>query len=189
MIYKTGEHQVCVECLSWLANGDATSLDYYYDEYTSNARLAAIQEGERELVRHYGQLHVHDGEPTMLSMESCDCCQTVLHGERWPVWSYTAPTQTRDIGHGHKRIETMPQFITDIIIDDEAPKNNSATGYGNKLPSCVRLRCADNRIRRVYAVCHSNASTAYIIYKGERILIDMDTEHAIHEAYQQRECK
>lgn len=186
MIYKTGDHYVCMDCAAWLANGDATGLDYYYDEAESQQRLDAIQEGEREIVRRYGQIHV-----VAHSLEffngSCACCgHPDTHGQ-YLVVTYTEPTQARDIGLGHKRTETMPQFIVDIIIDDKAPGHNSATGYGNKLPSQVRLHCADNRIRRVYAICYSNVSTAYILYKGERILIDIDTEHAIHEAYQQKE--
>ena len=187
MIYKTGEFYVCIECLSWLANGDATGLDYYHDADTANARLAAIQEGERVLLEEYGQLHIHDGESIALSMQPCDCCQTVLHGERWPIWSYTAAVGKTDHHEKYGTTKwTCPQFITEIIIDGKTPKHNSATGYGNKLPSQVRLRCADNRTRRVYAICQGNTSTAYILYKGERLILDVNTEHAIHD--HQREC-
>ncbi len=44
----------------------------------------------------------------------------------------------------------------------EAPKNPSRTGYGSKLPTEHSVHF-NGRWRRVYAICHSNVSTFYII--------------------------
>lgn len=80
------------------------------------------------------------------------------------------------------------RFITGISFT-EAPRHSSASGYGNKIPMAYMLHCADNRKRRVYAICYSNASTVYILYKGERLILDVDTEQYIQEEYYNHVCK
>ncbi len=75
---------VCVDCSQWLANGDASPLDFHYGEDEARARLADIQEGERALVESSGG-HIVLGdsdEDEEFSTRACDCCGSRLHGER-----------------------------------------------------------------------------------------------------------
>ena len=46
----------------------------------------------------------------------------------------------------------------------------SATGYGSKIPSSWMVRFA-GRWRRVYVCCYSNASTSYILHRGEKVVV------------------
>ncbi len=74
---------VCPDCWSWLINGDATGLDHHYRGHEADVRLVQIQEGEADLMRTYGSLHMGcalwDDE---FSSTPCDCCGSRLAGER-----------------------------------------------------------------------------------------------------------
>lgn len=48
------------------------------------------------------------------------------------------------------------------------PYQQTASGYGSKLITQYKIKCADNKTRRVYAICYSNAASLYIIVKGEK---------------------
>jgi len=62
-----------------------------------------------------------------------------------------------------------PDFLSKWIIDDCAPANPSRTGYGGKIPTRYRVVCGDGRVRRVYAMCYSNAASFYILVGGNTI--------------------
>ena len=47
----------------------------------------------------------------------------------------------------------------------------TASGYGSKLPTSHMLR-VNNRWRRVYAICYSNAATLYIRLNRMRYIVD-----------------
>lgn len=49
-----------------------------------------------------------------------------------------------------------------------APRNNSATGYGSKIPTSYRV-AYEGRLYRVYCACWSNVGSLYAIIKGERV--------------------
>jgi hypothetical protein len=71
-----------------------------------------------------------------------------------------------------KPIEYVAEgFIVKWIEDKQAPLNRSETGYGPKIPSRYRVKCSDNRTRRIYAVCYSNAASHYVIVNGRALYI------------------
>lgn len=43
------EYQVCPDCACWLANGDATGLDYHLAPDEAEAQLATMQKAEAQL--------------------------------------------------------------------------------------------------------------------------------------------
>lgn len=51
-------------------------------------------------------------------------------------------------------------------------RNTDAQGYGNKI-RCDYMVQINNAARwfRVYAICHSNVSSTYIMTKGEKLFI------------------
>jgi hypothetical protein len=59
-------------------------------------------------------------------------------------------------------------FFLDWMRDEFVPMNRSKSGYGSKIPTQYRIKCADNRVRRVYAICYSNAASHYILVSGNR---------------------
>ena len=73
---------------------------------------------------------------------------------------YTAPDGTRGtwLAVEHKFCTIPASGIT-------------ASGYGAKLPTSHMLR-VNNRWRRVYAICYSNASTLYIMLNRVRYIVD-----------------
>ena len=58
-----------------------------------------------------------------------------------------------------------------IVADASAPRHNSATGYGAKIPTQYRA-LHNGRFYRVYVHQFSNAGTDYILVNGERQVID-----------------
>lgn len=53
----------------------------------------------------------------------------------------------------------------------KAPLNRSRSGYGSKLPTSWELQLQDKRWRRVYVIQYSNAGSAYILVKGEKLFL------------------
>lgn len=51
------------------------------------------------------------------------------------------------------------------------PHNRSRSGYGNKIPTSWELQLQDKRWRRVYVIQWSNAGSAYILVKGEKLFL------------------
>lgn len=54
--------------------------------------------------------------------------------------------------------------------ETEAPRCNSATGYGSKIPTRYMIKF-DNRWRRVYCAIWSNVGTLYAFIDGEKITV------------------
>ena len=46
----------------------------------------------------------------------------------------------------------------------------TASGYGNKLTTPYKVHY-EGRLRRVYATCHSNVSSLYIVVRGEKLYL------------------
>ena len=53
----------------------------------------------------------------------------------------------------------------------------TATGYGDKIPTRYKV-WAGHVWQRVYCCIYSNIGTCYIIRKGERTVVSVDTTHA-----------
>jgi hypothetical protein len=49
----------------------------------------------------------------------------------------------------------------------------TASGYGERIPTRHMVRTIDNRWRRVYATCFSNAATLWIVENGERVIVEL----------------
>ena len=73
-------------------------------------------------------------------------------------------------------VHSVTYLDDDFIVSTaqvDAPKSNqSATGYGKKIPTTWVACCLDNRVRRVYAICYGNASSLYVIVQSKRVFID-----------------
>ena len=55
----------------------------------------------------------------------------------------------------------------------EAPQSGqTATGYGSKIPTRYMVRTIDQKWRRVYAVCYSNAATLYVNHGKEKTIVE-----------------
>lgn len=61
----------------------------------------------------------------------------------------------------------------DALKETEAPRNNSATGYGPKIPTSYMLKYL-NRWRRVYVAIYSNSGTPWVNVNGKRIVVSID---------------
>ena len=53
-------------------------------------------------------------------------------------------------------------------------KQFTASGYGSKIPSPYMVK-RNNRWYRIYIMIFSNSGTAYIISKGERLILKNET--------------
>ena len=53
------------------------------------------------------------------------------------------------------------------------PRNNSASGYGSKIPTSYMIKW-ENRWRRVYCTIYSNIGTCYAMVKGVRVVVTID---------------
>ena len=58
-------------------------------------------------------------------------------------------------------------FITEFE-ETKTPRNRSLSGYGSKIPTCLKAKCMDGRTRRIYAICYSNAASYYIIVNKKK---------------------
>jgi hypothetical protein len=61
----------------------------------------------------------------------------------------------------------------------ETPHFRSASGYGRKIPTCHLVQLKDGKWRRIYVFCFSNSGTAYILVKGEWLVIGPEAEAVI----------
>jgi len=53
-----------------------------------------------------------------------------------------------------------------------AGRQQTASGYGNRLTTSIMLKFdGENRLRRVYCVCHSNCGSLYIFYHGRKLYL------------------
>lgn len=68
---------------------------------------------------------------------------------------------------GPFRTEAVP------VKETTAPRNNSATGYGSRIPTAYMVR-VNNRWRRVYCCIFSNSGTLYIGPFKAGIVVQID---------------
>jgi len=77
----TEDWLVCDTCACYIANGDASSLDYYYDEEKA---LEVFRTMNKSLEETHGYAVLSSEEPYDFSNSRCDCCQC-LAGNRHRV--------------------------------------------------------------------------------------------------------
>lgn len=75
---------------------------------------------------------------------------------------------------------TNPAEVTAVRADATYPRNPYAQGYGPKIPTPYWIHYL-GYWRRVYVMCWSNSGTAYVLVKGERHILDIDTEYRLKE--------
>jgi len=81
------EFMVCADCFPIIANGDASHLDYSYDETEAAKRLEEIDAG----LKAAGFLS--PGTETIeFSTYRCDCCGSNLAGTRYQCTQYGEDT-------------------------------------------------------------------------------------------------
>ena len=71
------------------------------------------------------------------------------------------------------KLVRLPIASPAIRRDDNPPRNRSASGYGNRIPTQWLVRTIDNRWRRVYAICYSNAATLYVWHGKEATIVEL----------------
>ena len=74
-------------------------------------------------------------------------------------------------------LHTDPATVTDVKVT-EAPRNNSVTGYGPKIPTGFMVRI-DNRWHRVYMMQYGNSGSPYIVKGGQDLHLDADTSYRL----------
>lgn len=77
---------------------------------------------------------------------------------------------------------TDPANVINVARDEKPPRARTATGYGGKIPTPYRIRYATGRgVRwlRVYAAVWGNAGSVYILTRGARLVLDIDTEQRV----------
>jgi len=62
------------------------------------------------------------------------------------------------------------EFIYDPTEWQKQGYQQTANGYGNKLNTGYKVLYA-GKVRRVYAVCHSNVASLYVIVKGVKTFL------------------
>lgn len=79
---------VCVDCLLWLTNADASGLDSTFDEDEAARRLVEIQDGDKALRASYGEgvqlVNGDSDEDAEFSATPCAGCGSRLGGARYP---------------------------------------------------------------------------------------------------------
>ena len=85
-LIETGSYMVCMDCYVLILTGDATHLDYYYDEVEADERLDEIESGISRLSSE-GSLHDAENRDEFYKYP-CDCCRSTLHGERREIRSF-----------------------------------------------------------------------------------------------------
>ena len=74
---------------------------------------------------------------------------------------------------------TDPALVTNVRATDTVPrKGQTVSGYGGQIPTSHLIEYG-KRWHRVYVMCWSNAATAYILVRGERLILDTDTEYRL----------
>ena len=82
MAHVSFEGVCCSDCVQPVANGDFSSLDYYYSGEEADRMMQRITEGMEELCEeHGGSLHIGDLVDEF-SRERCDICGSTLAGSR-----------------------------------------------------------------------------------------------------------
>lgn len=74
---------ICLDCFEYLRTGDATFLDFYYEEEESTKILNDIKNGllEMDMISETVDI-ININE---FSISPCECCGTRLAGERYEI--------------------------------------------------------------------------------------------------------
>ena len=75
----------------------------------------------------------------------------------------------------HHESGAQGPFLTESVEvkSTEAPRNNSRTGYGSRLPTRYMVKYL-NKWRRVYCVIYSNVGTLYIGPAKNKTIVQID---------------
>ncbi len=188
-VYVTAELWVCDVCMFANCNGE----DIRDDASSEPAPWALYPVGRFDPAAR-SQTHAPNFDAnaawdsddygiTDFSSGTCDGCGQTLAGSRHRFATLTPlsyPTATPACPGGLRYLH--PHAVTRIIVDDDAPRNRSVSGYGGAIPTAYRVTLADNRTRRVYAMCYGNSASFYVTVRGKRAHVDIDTEHALQTA-------
>lgn len=128
---KTADkYEVCSICLSAIANGDFTPIDYSYNGADADAKEKAVREGMEELTEDGGYLTVGDGKKTNdHSVYPCQCCGSKLHGERYEaiVIRETTPREESTILLDSARGQYIPRDFCKLFNSEMLRQFGSAT--------------------------------------------------------------
>jgi len=58
-----------------------------------------------------------------------------------------------------------------VAVSGSCPRPRSSSGYGRKIPTQYTIVSPDNRTRRVYAICYSNAASFYCLSHGTMLFL------------------
>lgn len=140
---------------SLLINGDASGLE--------NAELAEIQEWEKN--------HLWLGCCIDMQNEQEFSWENDANYLGGSTAEFTFPVHlTRESG-GLKYLIYPATPVLDMLPWQKAGLTLRATGYGKKIPTTKVLHLF-NRRYRIYVDQFSNAGTAYIIYQGEKVIVE-----------------
>lgn len=71
--------------------------------------------------------------------------------------------------------------VMGLRVDAETPRNPYANGYGSRIPTRYMLKLG-KRWHRVYVVQWSNAGSAYVLERGARLFLSIETQSALEDA-------
>ncbi len=90
----------------------------------------------------------------------------------------TGPLQAR---YGSPPVYLDPSHVI-AQRESKPPLNYSRSGYGGKIGTRWELQLRDRKWRRVYVMQWSNSGTAYILVKGQRVLLgSYNPDYEYHE--------
>ena len=75
---------------------------------------------------------------------------------------------------------THPELVTAVHSEQKTPRNPYVSGYGSKIPTRHWMRY-NGYWYRVYVMSYSNSGVAYILARGEMLIVDMETEARFYE--------
>ena len=76
---------------------------------------------------------------------------------------------------------TLDHLVTEVKRDGEHYTGANEEGYGSNIKSPYMIKY-DNRWRRVFAVCWSNAASHFIKEGSKKMYLSPKAEHLIEEA-------
>lgn len=140
---------------SYLINGDDTGMD----------------DGEAVEVMDWLKGHPYLGEALSCENEqefSWENDANDLGGSTIEVTFSVYPVR---VSGGLKYLIYPATPVTDMLPWQKAGLTLRATGYGKKIPTTKVLHLF-NRRYRIYVDQFSNAGTAYIVYQGEKVIVE-----------------
>lgn len=86
-------------------------------------------------------------------------------------------TKTAYLQHGAGtqgpfRTESVPVFYCPLALQLSG-RQYTASGYGAKIPTAYMVKF-EGRMYRVFCRIYSNAGTRFIVFRGERIIVNID---------------